>query len=168
MGGCGGALITPDTVLFAAHCGDYTGASILIGAYTFEANSDAGNGTQRFCDKWVKSPIFDTEYRHDVALCKLNEPVYINKSVTKLVLNNDPNIPTVDDGGIGDDLIAMGFGLDGEGGTLQQTLRDVTVPYVSNTVCQQNNPYPVYPDMLCAGKYNIYVTLHNVSYVIIV
>ncbi|MGK3756466.1 MAG: hypothetical protein ACI8RD_008779, partial [Bacillariaceae sp.] len=68
----------------------------------------------------------------------MHAPVYINKSVTKLVLNNNLNIPSVDDNGIGDDLIVMGFGLEKEheeGGVIQQTLRDVIVPYVTNEVC---------------------------------
>jgi hypothetical protein len=83
----------------------------------------------------------------------LHAPVYINKSVTKLVLNNNLNIPSVDDNGIGDDLIVMGFGLEKEheeGGVIQQTLRDVIVPYVTNEVCSASYGN-IFPEMLCAG-----------------
>ncbi|MGK3756461.1 MAG: hypothetical protein ACI8RD_008774 [Bacillariaceae sp.] len=112
----------------------------------------------------IQSPRFGeggVRLRNDVALCKLHAPVYINKSVTKLVLNNNSDIPSVVDG-IGDDLIVMGFGLEKEheeGGVIQQTLRDVIVPYVTNEVCSASYGN-IFPEMLCAGKY--YVTLHYV------
>jgi len=158
-------------VLFAAHCGNHTDNAVIVGAYKY--NNNAGNAVERFCSEWIQSPFFGETVRlsNDVALCKLNNPVYINKSVTKLVLNNDPDLPSVDDNGIGDDLIVMGFGLEKEheeGGVIQQTLRDVTVPYVTNEVCNEPQSYNgrIYPEMLCAGKCYItlrYVTLHYVN-----
>jgi hypothetical protein len=61
----------------------------------------------------------------------------------------------------------MGFGLEKEqddGGTIQQTLRDVTVPYVTNDVCNQlYGRGRIKPEMLCAGKYNVYVTMRYVT-----
>jgi hypothetical protein len=61
----------------------------------------------------------------------------------------------------------MGFGLEkeqDEGGVIQQTLRDVTVPYVPNDVCKQMYGGPfILPEMLCAGKCLRYVTLRYVT-----
>ena len=117
---------------------------------------------ERFCDKVIPHPEYnETLNINDVALCKLNSPVYIDQQHTKLIVNNDPNEPVTGNNNNngeewkGDILTTMGFGEDKWKGNLQDTLNDVSVTYISNELCsQQNLTTKITPDMLCAGYVN--------------
>jgi len=145
MGGCGGTLIAPDTVLFAAHCDDYSGRQVIVGAY--EKKTVDHGAVTRYCDEWAMHPDFNVggHVNNDFALCKLNEPVFVDESHAKLVFNEDATVPATDD-----NLIVMGMGRLAEDGNSPDFLHDVTVPVVSNEDC--NTMYNIITDqMLCAG-----------------
>mmetsp|Transcript_14807 Transcript_14807/g.31633 ORF Transcript_14807/g.31633 Transcript_14807/m.31633 type:complete len:467 (-) Transcript_14807:407-1807(-) len=159
---CGGALIAPDIVLFAAHCGTRKGRQIAIGAY--ETNRLVEGAQERFCEEYIPDPkwgYLDYGLVFDFALCKLNEPVVLSSTVATLVLNEDPSFPS-DDPNVITDLIVMGFGLqyDSFGSNTPMEipenpylLHNVTVPYMSNEVCR-SFPYYEYSigdSSLCAG-----------------
>jgi len=78
----------------------------------------------------------------------LNEPVFVDESKVKLVINEDSSVPSV-----GDDLIVMGLGVLAQGGNDPKFVHNVTVPVVSNDDCNKNNAYggDVTDKMLCAG-----------------
>jgi len=148
MGGCAGSLVAPDAVLFAAHCGDRTGAKLNIGAYK---RGVVKKGKQRFCDKWVEDPTYGeggSGLNNDFALCKLNKPVTIDESKVKLVLNEADTVPAAEA-----NLIVMGLGLLAYGGDAPDFLHDVTVPTISNQDCNTASSYGghVTDRMLCAG-----------------
>jgi len=149
MGGCGGALVAPDIVLFAAHCENWKDKQLSIGAY---ARESLANGAQeRFCDTWIADPKYRTEgsdINYDFALCKLNEPVSIDTSFVSIELNENDNFPSV-----GQDLLVMGLGALSSGGNFPNILHNVTVPYISNNVCRSGDYYgnSVTDIMLCAG-----------------
>lgn len=149
MGGCGGALVAPDVVLFAAHCESWKDKQISIGAYkTMSLQSGA---QERFCDTWVKDPKYGTEgsdINYDFALCKLNEPVNIDESKVKLELNFQANVPSV-----GEDLVVMGLGALAQGARGPEFVHDVVVPVVSNKACNKANAYngQITDAMMCAG-----------------
>lgn len=147
MGDCGGALIAPDIVLFAAHCRDWTNLQISISAY--ETMTLAEGAQDRFCDEWIADPLYDSSTtNYDFALCKLNKPVTIDESKVKLELNEANAQPKV-----GDDLLVMGLGALGSGMAGPQFLHDVTVPAISNAECNKKNSYDgvITEMMLCAG-----------------
>jgi len=146
MGGCGGTLIAPDTVLFAAHCDDYTGRQVIVGAY--EKKTVDHGAVIRYCDEWAKHSDYGIggQVNNDFALCKLDEPVFVDESHVKLVWNEDSTVPATDD-----DLIVMGMGRLAEGGNTPNFLHDVTVPVVSNEDCNSMYSNQITGQMLCAG-----------------
>jgi len=148
MGGCGGALIAPDIVLFAAHCGvQFEGKRILIGSYN-KGTADAG-AQGAFCEEYWEDPKFDGFLlNYDFALCKLR-PVTIDQDTVILELNFEDEVPAAEE-----NLIVMGQGLLEDGGNVATVLNHVTVPYITNDQCNLPNRYNggITDDMLCAGN----------------
>jgi trypsin len=151
MGGCGGALVAADTVLFAAHCGVWKDKQISIGAYKTRSTDNGAEG--RFCEEWIPDPLYNNGggfNNHDFALCKLDKPLEIDQSRVRLELNDDELFPSD-----GEDLEVMGFGWLDLGRRVPDFLQYVTVPSVSNDVCKS-----VFGDifttdtMLCAGYFD--------------
>eukprot|EP00536_Pseudo-nitzschia_multiseries_P010176 jgi/Psemu1/202592/e_gw1.303.21.1 len=149
MGGCGGALIGPDLVLFAAHCGDWTNKQVNIGAY--ERRTENHGSEARFCDRWEAHPDFGkggSKINNDFALCKLDKPVYIDESLVALELNR---------GSIslkkGEELIVMGLGGLAQNAAGPQFIHNVTVPVIPNGECNSEDSYNngVTSAMFCAG-----------------
>jgi trypsin len=147
--GCGGTLIAPDTVLYAAHCGPYNGKEVIIGSYDYQTLNYGAQS--RFCVNSIVIPDWWTSIGVDMdfALCKLDAPVEIDESRVKLVWNDDPNVPAD-----GDDLIAVGFGFLEQGVQIcPQFVNRVVVPSVPNDQCNSTEMYngQITDNMLCAG-----------------
>jgi hypothetical protein len=145
MGGCGGALIAPDVVLFAAHCENWKDKQISIGAYKTKSTEDGAQ--DRFCDVWIADPDFNGSMDYDFALCKLNKPVTIDESKVRLEINDQHSVPNT-----GDDLVVMGLGTLAQGSSGPEYVHDVIVPTISNNECKTYSGYGgVSESMLCAG-----------------
>ena len=156
MGGCGGALIAADVVLFAGHCpaDRFEDKQVTIGG--IKSFSTQGGGVGRFCDEIVIDPKYGTEgsgSNYDFALCKLNRPVEnYNQGNVRLEMNWDENFPSD-----GDDLHVMGFGTESiDNPALTQDLMHTTVSYINNEECSADDKYggtryPITDAMLCAG-----------------
>jgi len=148
LSGCGGALIAPDIVLTAAHCGDKTGTQIAIGAYEKWNTAEGAQG--RFCEEYISDPLFrtgDNYNDYDFALCKLDKPVDIDQSEIRLELNEDFSVPHD-----GDELNVMGFGSLNTFQDKPDFLQDVTVFAIDNDQCEDiwRNSYGA-ENMICAG-----------------
>jgi len=149
MGGCGGTLIAPDMVLFAAHCKDWSGKQVHIGAY--KTRTIANGSVGRFCVSWMQDPQYGmggSSINNDFALCKLDKPVYIDTDYVTLEMNNDANFLSS-----GDNLHVVGMGRLTSGGALPEYLQEVSVPFLTNEECNKREYYNgrITDHMFCAG-----------------
>ena len=148
MGSCGGALIAPDVVLFAAHCTNgIVNQQISIGAYKKRSPKEGAQG--RFCERYEQDPRYGTggsPQNYDFALCKLDRPVEIDESRIKLELNVKENVPSGSDS-----LHVMGFGRLKAQGDTPDYLQTVQVQYINNSECNKRYRGSVRDSMMCAG-----------------
>lgn len=110
--------------------------------------SDSG-GILRLCSEVIVHEDYDDFIlTNDIALCKLNEPVFIDESEVKLVINTDDMVPTD-----GDSLTVIGVGTTSSGGDISDVLLEVDLPFVNNEECNAQPGYDglVTDDMLCTG-----------------
>lgn len=143
---CAGALIAPDRVVTAGHCG--TLARLLPGtAVTFGRNDvAAGDGvTVEVAEVRVhprfRVSVFDTDlsYHHDIAVLILAAPVHL---------------PTVEVGPPrGDTATVVGWGADSTGPVSNTRLRAATVPLVPDAACTAAYGSEFDPaEQVCAGS----------------
>ena len=142
-------MIAPDVVLSAAHCGNFKGDNILIGAY--EDGKTTGGAVWRKVAKQKKHPQYNGNTdANDFLLLKLQSPVTMSTSV-ELEINDSYSVPSD-----GQDLTVMGFGALQEGGNSSPNkLRDVVVQAIDTNTCNAGSSYAgdVLDDsMFCAGK----------------
>lgn len=149
MGGCGGTLISKNTVLFAAHCGNYQFKQVVVNSYR---PNKADNGSfVRHCIDWRMSKDYRaSSLNNDFALCKLDKPVELPDHRVKLEINFDEATPAQNE-----DLIVVGLGkiADEVGAGGPKKLQKVTVPYIKNDICNKDHMYRgrITDNMLCAG-----------------
>eukprot|EP00534_Pseudo-nitzschia_fraudulenta_P005706 CAMPEP_0201177100 /NCGR_PEP_ID=MMETSP0851-20130426/106599_1 /ASSEMBLY_ACC=CAM_ASM_000631 /TAXON_ID=183588 /ORGANISM="Pseudo-nitzschia fraudulenta, Strain WWA7" /LENGTH=447 /DNA_ID=CAMNT_0047460633 /DNA_START=198 /DNA_END=1541 /DNA_ORIENTATION=- len=152
-------LIASEWVLTAVHCGDISNQQVVVGAYGF-FSTYAGAKARR-CTYFKRDPNFKytsgsledpyAPFQNDVALCKLDLPVYVDDSKVTFKLNDKTNFPSV-----GSDVVAMGFGTLSAGGTQPGFIRDVTVKVDSRTDCAAAPHFlfddkSVTKDIICAS-----------------
>ena len=134
-------MIAPDIALTAAHCGNQRNNVLYISAYRSRSTN---NGAQtRTCAEWIKHPNYE-EIKgliNDVALCKLDSEVTIDEAEVRLELNREDTdtFPIV-----GEELVAMGFGLLGTGEGSPTKIHRTTL---EGRECGSNRP----ETQVCAG-----------------
>ncbi|XP_054746533.1 serine proteinase stubble [Anastrepha obliqua] len=154
---CGGALINENWIATAGHCVDdllISQMRIRVGEYDFSHVQEQLPYIERGVAKKVVHPKYNFfTYEYDLALVKLEQPVEFAPHVSPICLPQTESLL------IGMNATVTGWGRLSEGGTLASVLQEVSVPIVSNGICEsmfaRAGRQESIPDIfVCAGYEN--------------
>jgi len=149
---CGGSLVAPGYVVSAAHC-EYNIPSrltVTVGDVTLartESSEQVFNVVQQIPHEQYSS----SSQQNDIMIIVLSGTANLNSYVSLVTL------PTAGvDVAVGTECTVYGWGTTSSGGSISNSLRQVTVPIISNDDCDTYPYYrnQIYPTMMCAGLLN--------------
>ncbi|XP_037943480.1 trypsin zeta-like [Teleopsis dalmanni] len=143
---CGGSIYAENVVITAAHC--------IISTVPSQFQVVAGTNYRQGSDGAivpVKEIIMHENYNpdtydNDIAVLILGSPLPINNLTIKAI------DLAVEDSIDGQNCVISGWGTTTEGGIAADSLQEVTVPIVSNEICNKDYEGLITDSMLCAGR----------------
>jgi len=155
---CGGAAITQEYVLTAAHCVYDVNIKYL---YISLGDHTAGKKDQHekviHATEVVIHPDYNpNDFDNDIAIIKLEHPFFLHGGRQTIRRMEEPDqfekLHYAGYLGGQADLTVLGWGTLSEGGQASKVLHFVKLPYVSNHECKRAmSPYSVLSGMMCAG-----------------
>jgi len=153
---CGGTILDEETILSAAHCFNYKGATAfpMDGRDFIEAGitSEGSSGQQKILMKTVKihSQYNSVTADNDISIVKLNTPLTFNNNVKNACLPESSFAPQ-------SNAVVSGWGttVNDVSSSASSSLKYVVVPLITNAKCVK--PHTNYPsnwitsNMVCAG-----------------
>lgn len=145
--GCGGAIISRDTILTAAHCldeddmGDIYSITAIAGAIDATSLDADSYYTENFI---VHSEYNSMTYENDIAIIKLNDLMNFTRFVRPVCLGTADMIEE------GRQIVSAGWGvLEYGGGYTPDILQEVTLDIISTETCQELYPVFLIEDKVC-------------------
>ncbi|KAL1491816.1 hypothetical protein ABEB36_012354 [Hypothenemus hampei] len=146
---CGGALITRNTVLSAAHC--FTESLTSVSPfYAVSVGSNTTTGIVYQIKSVLVHPMYDPDtINYDISLLTLKNNVTLSETVSLIQISEKDSYTT------GSLATVSGWGYEKENGTLSTLLRKVNVPVINRRDCKQlyQNMITITRYMICAGFY---------------
>ncbi|MFD0725327.1 trypsin-like serine protease [Lysobacter brunescens] len=141
--GCGGTIIADSWVLTAAHCGRQT--------TVYAGSNNTSSQTAYSVAQYIQHPSYNSSTSaNDYALIRINGTFPTNLIRAKL-----PDATVMQAvAKAGDPVTTLGWGATSEGGSGSSSLREVTIPVVSDATCNSAVAYNGAIDpasMICAG-----------------